>query len=174
MTVWWLATSKNSGDCSYTKLKQRKVVGQGWGQTGDLSSFIKMINSKGELEFISTINKIVEFKLDKNEADRNPGQRLLNLVKMQAGDIVVICEGKDIKALAEIGRFPQYSFDCKYLYPHQISPVDKWHDWEEVKNVDPNLYNNPPNTSAQGPKGIEECNEAKQTFIDLWRKLESK
>lgn len=38
MNIWWLATSKNEGHCSYNELKYRKILAQGWPNLGDLSA----------------------------------------------------------------------------------------------------------------------------------------
>ena len=58
MNIWWLATAKRDGYCSYNELKYRKLLAQGWPQLGDLSVLLPLI--KNEEQFQETINNLVE------------------------------------------------------------------------------------------------------------------
>ena len=46
MNIWWLATAKNDGYCSYNELKYRKVLAQGWSQIGDLRALLPLQNEE--------------------------------------------------------------------------------------------------------------------------------
>ena len=168
MSVWWLAASANNGDCSYIGLKGRKVLAQGWPYIGDLSAIFNAKRDEKKLKKL--LHALIDYcypdKADK--VDPNPEKRFMNLLNIQVGDIVVICEGLSIKGLAKITTPLSYSYynnNGAYEYAHQFGSVTEWKDWD-VSKVGP-----APRPHAQGPKGVEQCHKDATTFINAWNKL---
>ncbi|MGB3919264.1 MAG: hypothetical protein WBL07_17660 [Thiothrix litoralis] len=165
MSIWWLATSKNEGHCSYDELKNRKLLAQGWSALGDLSKLRSLIND--ENNFKNTINKMVEDTYDCWIDKRNPGRIILNLLKFRENDIVICTEGTTVMGMAKVGKNPQYRYDNgdgKYEYAQTIYPVSEWKDWN-TKIV------TPPTTSTMGPVGINRYGKNNQEIMDAWEKL---
>ena len=164
MDVWWLATSKNEGHCSYNELKYRKVLAQGWSDLGDLSTFLPIQNNN---KFNELINQMVDYIYHAYD-DRDPGRILSNLISFKEGDLVVCTEGRNVIGIAEVGKNPKYRFDNGsglYEYAQTISPINEWKDWDvKIAGV-------PPNTGTMGPIGITHVNKDKNLVINAWKKL---
>ena len=165
MTVWWLAASARENDCSYSELKHRNVLAQGWPDTDDLTTLIESHTDKSSLE--KALHKEIEkYYPNKNKAsDVHREKSLVNLLRIKPEDIIVICEGIEIKGLAKVKEPLVYSYDGNYEYAHQVSSVIEWKDWDSGK------AGIPPKTPGQGPKGIEHCNADAKQFIKAWSML---
>ena len=166
MAVWWLATSKNEGHCSYNELKYRKVLAQGWPALGDLSAFLPISNLE---KFNNLIATLVDYVYEYDDK-RGPGRILSNLINFDEGDLVVCTEGRSVKGIAKVGKDPEYRFDDGgglYEYAQTIYPVTEWRDWD-VK-----IAGTPPDTGTMGPIGITHMNKDSQRVIDAWEKLSS-
>ena len=167
MNIWWLATSKNEGHCSYNELKYRKILAQGWSALGDLSALLPV---KDEGNFKKIINALVEYVYDSWEDPRDPGRILLNLLKFSKNDLVLCTEGETVKGIAKISKKPEYYYDSGaglYEYAQTINPVTEWKDWDEE------IAGTPPSTKAMGPVGINFYGGDKQVIVDAWAKLKS-
>lgn len=165
MSVWWLAASAGNAHSSYDELKSRKVLAQGWAKIGDIKALTPLKNGK-EYLFKKIIKKMVLYCYGKNpDSYSNSERRICNLLKIQKGDIVVVCEGTTVKGLAKITNDVSYSFDGNYDYAHQIGPVDAWKDW------DSSIVGNAPRTKAFGPEGVQRCMKNEYDFITAWNNL---
>ena len=166
MTIWWLATSKNEGHCSYDELKDRKVLAQGWPALGDLSDLLPISDKH---VFIETINKRVKDAYSGWEDERNPGRIIFNLFKFKENDLILCTEGETVKGIAKVGSNPKYRYDNKYKYEYEyaqaIYPVNEWKDW------DVDLAGNPPYTKARGPVGINLYKGDEHIVLDAWKIL---
>ena len=165
MAIWWLATSKNEGHCSYNELKYRKILAQGWPLLGDLSALLPV---KNEDSFKKIINELVEYVYDGWKDERDPGRVILNLLKFREGDLVLCTEGESVMGIAKVGANPKYRYDNGsglHEYAQTIYPVTEWKDW------DVNLAGKPPSTKAMGPVGINHYGGDKQVLLDAWKKL---
>ena len=166
MAIWWLATSKNEGHCSYDELKSRQVLAQGWPCIGNLEALIPVTD---EGLFITRINQMVKCKYSHVER-RNPGRIIKNLVSFEEGDLVLCTEGKAVKGIARVGANTEYRYDNgvvpnKYEYAQTMGPIVEWKDW----NI--RLAGNPPPTKAMGPVGIDHYRRDEQIIKDAWSRL---
>ncbi len=164
MAIWWLATSKKKGHCSYNELKYRKILAQGWPALGDLSARLPV---KDEGNFKKIINELVESVYKGRKNPRDPGRIILNLLKFRENDLVLCTEGVSVKGIAKLGANPKYRYDNGaglYEYAQTISPVAEWKDW------DVGLAGPPPSTSAMGPVGITHYGGT-QDILAAWGKL---
>jgi hypothetical protein len=165
MAIWWLATSKNEGHCSYNELKYRKVLAQGWPKLGDLTALIPV---KDEGKFKEIINQFVNYVYDDWKDERDPGRIILNLLKFRENDLVLCTEGQTVKGIAKVGANPKYRYDNGdglYEYAQTISPIAEWKDW------DTNLAGPPPPTKAMGPVGINHYGGDEQIITQAWEKI---
>lgn len=165
MNVWWLATSAKDGDSCYFELKQRKVLAQGWPEIGDLTDFIRLHTNQSSLER-KLHNLIEEIYPNKNkQSDKHREKSIVNLLRIKPEDIIVICEGINVKGLAKVTEPLIYSFNNNYEYAQQVGPVKEWKDWDSIK------VGKAPKTPGQGPKGVEHCRKDAQHFINAWNIL---
>jgi len=165
MNIWWLATSKNEGHCSYDELKNRKILAQGWSAIGDISALLPV---KNENDFKKIINNLVVYVYDGWKDERDPGRVILNLLKISKGDFILCTEGESIKGIAKVVVHPQYRDDNgsgQYEYAQTIYPVTDWKDWDFQK------AGNPPPVKSMGPVGINYYGGDKQVVLDAWNKL---
>jgi len=173
MEVWWLATSKNDGHCSYNELKYRKVLAQGWPEIGDISAFESILDKSAganDVKFIELINQMVEFVYEGWNDTRNPGRILSNLIRFKEGDLVVCTEGREVKGIARVGKNPKYKFDDGsglYNYAQTMYPVTEWKDWNNA------IVGAPPESGTMGPIGITHVQKDAKVFIAAWEKLSS-
>ena len=165
MNIWWLATSKNEKHCSYNELKQRNLLAQGWSELGDLSHLLPLFED--ENNFKNTINEMVKETYNGWIDTRNPGRIILNLLKFNENDLVIVTEGTTVMGITKVGKNPQYSYNNgsdKYEYAQTISSIKEWKDWNTTIVT-------PPTTSTRGPIGINHYGKNKQELIDAWEKL---
>ena len=165
MAIWWLATSKTKGHCSYNELKDRKILAQGWPALGDLSALLPV---KDEGNFKKIINELVEYVYNGSKDPRDPGRVILNLLKFRENDLVLCTEGESVKGIAKLGADPKYRYDNGaelYEYAQTIYPVTEWKDW------DVGLAGPPPSTKAMGPVGIDRYGRNESDILAAWEKL---
>jgi len=165
MAIWWLATSKNEGHCSYNELKYRKILAQGWPALGDLSALLPV---KDEVNFKKIINELVEYVYNGWKEPRDPGRVILNLLKFRENDLVLCTEGVSVKGIAKLGADLKYRYDNGaglYEYAQTIYPVTEWKDW------DVGLAGPRPPTKARGPAGINRYGGVESVISDAWGKL---
>ena len=132
MAVWWLATSENDKNCSYAELKQRKILAQGW-DIGDLTNLIAQYPDKNVLQ--NALQPLINNNYPKNNQKNGDyrAKSIVNLLRMEAGDIVAVCEGIEVKGLAKITEPLTYSYDSNYEYANQVCVVSDWKDWDSSK-----------------------------------------
>ncbi|MCI5129323.1 MAG: hypothetical protein D3907_12695 [Candidatus Electrothrix sp. AUS3] len=167
MDIWWLATSRNDGHCSYNELKYRKVLAQGWAALGDLSVLLPV---KDEGSFKKLINDLAEYVYDGKGYKPNPGGIILNLLKFREGNLVVCTEGTSVKGIARVGANPTYRYDNgagQHEYAQTIYPITEWKDWNK------DIAGEPPHTGSMGPNGVVHYGRDKQVVLDAWEKLET-
>lgn len=165
MNVWWLATSAKDKNSSYSELKSRRVIAQGWPEIGDLTDLIRLHTDKASLE--RKLHELIEeiYPNKNKQSDKHREKSIVNLLRIKPEDIIVICEGISIKGLAKVTEPLTYSFDENYGYAQQAGPIKKWKDW------DSNKVGKAPKTPGQGPKGIQHCRKDSQQFINAWNIL---
>ena len=167
MAVWWLATSKNEGHCSYLELKYRKIVAQGWPDIGDISALLP-VRMKDESAFIAMINDLVTYVYNGWNDSRNPGRVINNLLKISKGDFVLCTEGECLRGIARMHQNPNYRYDNGagyFEYAQTVYPVTEWKEW------DSDIVGEQPAIKAMGPVGINHYNADEEVIIAAWDKL---
>lgn len=177
-TVWEIGIAK--GYSSYAELKQRRVVAQGWPNTGDLSDlFGKQEN------IIRNSARVIKV------AGSDRAYVFVNLLlNIKQGDLVIACEGTSVKGICEIGSNINYGYDFNGNIS-DVSPEDFDHtpyektkdlqghfdyanclyfvDWVNWSDFEKTTECKPPNISPQAPKGIVRCHQDPQKILDAWR-----
>lgn len=177
-TVWEIGIGTEYS--SYEELKKRRVVAQGWSDTGDLSNLF------GQPENIIRNDPRI-----KSQGD-DPPRIFANLLYwIKPGDLVIACEGTRVKGICEIGSVINYCYDLDgkisgvnpkdfdykpyekikdakgfFEYANCLYSVD-WIDWSIFQE---NTKLKPPSIAGQGVRGIVTCRQDPESILDAWRK----
>ncbi|MCX8500570.1 MAG: AAA family ATPase [Alphaproteobacteria bacterium] len=142
VNVWGCGIDRKDDHSSYSELKKRGVVAQGWPALGDLS---KLVDKNLEeiydgLLTISSENQVAQYMMNsKNEPvdGRSPiikaFKALLSNEGMKQGDLVIGYEGQIAKGICVIDSDAKYKFDNgdgEFEYAQCFGPVN-WIDWTD-------------------------------------------
>ena len=165
MNTWWLAIDRSC--TSYQELKHRKVVAQGWNDLGDLRTLCPIVVDQSNWDMFRNIIETLARKFygpTSNEVNRSPTV-MWNLLKIEAGDVIVGIEGTDVKGFCQIKNngWDSYKYNDTGVYEYSQTvgfPVD-WIDW------DANRFGFTPNPPAQSVQGLEGLRKESQKLIDV-------
>jgi hypothetical protein len=173
MTVWWLTIYGAAGN-TYSGLKERHVIAQGWPELGDLSILAKNFGNywvNNRQQFENVIQFLAGYPYP-NEA-LNPPASLLNLfdlLSIEACDLVVgvraAAGAGDVMGICQIetNGWDSYRHDDEdvFDYAHTVGFPVKWIDWADLNAP-------PPNPPAMIP-GIQRMGDAQaQNVLAAWR-----
>ena len=164
-TVWEIGIGTEYS--SYAELKKRRVVAQGWPDTGDLSNLFRQPE-----DIIRNDPRI------KTQGDARVFANLLYWIRPE--DLIIACEGTGVKGICEIGPDITYGYDLdgevssvnpmlynwqNFNYANCLCFVDwvNWSDFEKITEC------RPPSISPRAPKGIVKCHQDPQKILDAWK-----
>jgi len=179
--VWEIGIGKPYS--SYAEIKQRRVVAQGWSNTDDLTDLFRRPENiiKNDPRITRQGGYVPEVFA-----------KLLN--KISLGDLVIACEGREVKGICEIGSNINYCYDLNgkisgvnpkdfdhtpykkqkdvqgyFEYANCLYFVD-WIDWSDFENI---TKRKPPSIGAKGVPGIIPCRQDPEGILNAWREYKT-
>ena len=163
MNTWWLATSKDY--TSYLELKYRKVVAQGWSELGDLRTLCPLASDPGNRNLFQQVVQTLEGIRYQSNVPKSPVV-MWNLLRIQAGDLIVGIEGTMVKGICQmpINGWESYRYDSTgvYEYAQTVGFPVEWVDW------DPAVFGFTPTPPAKGVLGVTGLINKHQAIVSAW------
>jgi hypothetical protein len=131
--AWWLAVDTDY--TSYSELKQRGVIAQGWPRLGNLSRYARMAANPGNREtFESEVGQLALGKYGEDQRERAP-KALWRFFQISGGDLVVALEGTTIRGIttAPVSAADGYWHDPEFHYGQCIAKGVRWIDWDPIR-----------------------------------------
>lgn len=166
MATYWSAIDTQHS--SYEELKHRKVIAQGWRDLGNLRSLLGPVyDAKDDfLEIVQVFGDNAYSNTASWWHDGDAADRLLrraptvmwNLLHLEAGDLVVAVEGRDVRGICEVKEDARmsYQYDTDHEYAHTVSRGVDWIDWTEEQ------FGFVPEPPSRGLLGIRNLNQASE------------
>ena len=167
MNTWWCAIDRQWS--SYSELKQRAVVAQGWPGLGDLRSLLKFVPHDTE-PFKATIRSLgdrgygwLPLWNEKDRESRRAPAVFWNLLNLERGDVIVGLEGATVRGVCQLPWAARwgYRYDDRFHYAQAVGPVE-WLDWDETR------FGFTPTAPAQSVHGIKRLSGERQKVLDVW------
>lgn len=172
MRVWWMTIYLPSG-CSYSELKHRKVIAQGWRRLGDLSFISQHFDDYWRDNRVQCEALLKLLATPPNYPTTEPSLlNLYELFNLEEGDLVIAVESDQqasiVKGICQIEEdgWQSYVYDSPeaFSYAHTVGFPVTWFDWPELgiaPPVTPNVI--PGLQTLDSPKAVI---EAWTTFIN--------
>lgn len=161
--VWLCAINANEGHSSYEEFKDRKVVAQGWPDTGDLSNYVGKSWDAIHSHLLVCLGEVAL----KEPRCRFAFKNLISNEGIKTGDLVVVYEGTKLMGICQIKPNTRYRYDAgiddKYEYANTLTPVE-WIDWSDISK------DFSPNAPRLGVTGIMKSQKYSNQIYDLWRR----
>lgn len=135
--LYWLALDPKGVYSSFTNLKERGVIAQGWPRLGNLESYSKLVANDNKLQFYKKLEERCR-KKGANSISSTPTQIadiMWNLFNLKVGDIVVAIEGRSVRGLCCMKQngCESYSYTKDLNYAHGFGKDLEWIEWDESK-----------------------------------------
>ena len=164
MAVWWLAIDENQQNTSYEELKYRKVVAQGWPALRNLVTLLPLVQAERRGPFCGAVQALYECVYPEGQKTE-VGRIMWQLLRLQAGDLVVGIEGRNVRGICQLEHngWDSYRYDdpAAYNYAHTVGCPVEWRDWE---------FGFTPQPPARGVPGIRALQNDYQRVIDAWER----
>ena len=164
MNTWWLAIDRNQGNASYEKLKNRKVVAQGWPKLGDLRTLCTLVE-KGDRSAFTHKVRARHLLVYGEEYSSQASRIMWDLLSLRSGDLVVGIEGVAVKGICRLEQegWESYKHDSTYEYAQTVGFPVEWVDWE---------FDFTPRAPNQGVPGIRQLQSEREKVISVWENRE--
>lgn len=162
MAVWWLAIDRQY--TSYTELKHRKIIAQGWPKLGDLTGICPLVTSGNRAEFVAVVSCLENIT---SGVTTHAAEVIWNMLNMANGDLIVGIEGTVVKGICQLEQngWESYRllFPEVYEYANTIGFPVIWHDWNSK------IFGPPPTPPGQSVQGIAGLRNEAQRIENTWQ-----
>lgn len=163
--AWWLAVDTDY--TSYSELRQRGVIAQGWPRLGNLARYARLAANPSNREtFELEVGQLALEKYGADQRERAP-KALWRFFQIGGGDLVVALEGTTIRgiACAPVSAAEGYWHDPQFHYAQCIAKDVGWIDW------DPTRIARTPIAPAQSVLAAAQIRNERHLVLIAWAQL---